>query len=240
MKRRNAGRGAGRRSASGRAGGGHPRPFTGTGTRGWAPVSGVVGRSGVDERRQRTRRGIPAAGTQRSHRGCRRVRRRGTSARPSWPEPPARQRRGQGGSGASWGWWSWCCRREVGGGGAGGCRLGGTAAQGGITIAKPNTTAGTPDDGAWIDESQRPIRKNNEFESFAGGLYAQDLIEFIPHWKFLAGLRYDATGVRDQLDEEGARDYGRGFWAQQWLGLKRLAGALFVVLGLAALWSARS
>jgi len=36
--------------------------------------------------------------------------------------------------------------------------------------------------------------------------------------------RYDATGVRDQLPEEGARDYGRGFWRQQWLGLKRLFG----------------
>lgn len=32
------------------------------------------------------------------------------------------------------------------------------------------------------------------------------------------------TGVRDQLPEEGGRDYGRGFWQQQWLGLKRLAG----------------
>ena len=36
--------------------------------------------------------------------------------------------------------------------------------------------------------------------------------------------RWDPTGVRDQLPEEGGRDYGRGFWAQQWLGLKRLAG----------------
>jgi sterol desaturase/sphingolipid hydroxylase (fatty acid hydroxylase superfamily) len=32
---------------------------------------------------------------------------------------------------------------------------------------------------------------------------------------------YPPTGVRDQLQ---GRDYGRGFWAQQWLGLKRLAG----------------
>lgn len=32
---------------------------------------------------------------------------------------------------------------------------------------------------------------------------------------------YPSTGVRDQLD--GA-EYGRGFWAQQWLGLKRLVG----------------
>lgn len=34
----------------------------------------------------------------------------------------------------------------------------------------------------------------------------------------------EPTGIRDQLPEYGARDYGRGFWAQQWLGLKRLAG----------------
>ncbi len=37
-------------------------------------------------------------------------------------------------------------------------------------------------------------------------------------------LRWDATGVRDQLAEEGGRDYGRGFGAQQWLGLGRLFG----------------
>lgn len=29
------------------------------------------------------------------------------------------------------------------------------------------------------------------------------------------------TGIRDQLE---GRDYGRGFWRQQWLGLRRLAG----------------
>lgn len=32
------------------------------------------------------------------------------------------------------------------------------------------------------------------------------------------------TGIRDQLPEHGAREYGQGFWKQQWLGLKRLAG----------------
>jgi sterol desaturase/sphingolipid hydroxylase (fatty acid hydroxylase superfamily) len=35
---------------------------------------------------------------------------------------------------------------------------------------------------------------------------------------------YPATGLRDQLPEHGARDYGRGFWAQQRLGLMRLWG----------------
>jgi len=47
-----------------------------------------------------------------------------------------------------------------------------------------------------------------------------------PVWDILFGTaRFDAgpaqpTGIRDQLE---GRDYGRGFWAQQWLGLKRLA-----------------
>jgi sterol desaturase/sphingolipid hydroxylase (fatty acid hydroxylase superfamily) len=47
----------------------------------------------------------------------------------------------------------------------------------------------------------------------------------LPCWDMAFGtanfeLRFDATGVRDQV-EQGV-DYGRGFWAQQWLGLTRL------------------
>jgi hypothetical protein len=34
---------------------------------------------------------------------------------------------------------------------------------------------------------------------------------------------YLPTGVRDQL---AGRDYGEGFWAQQWFGLQRLWAAL--------------
>lgn len=34
--------------------------------------------------------------------------------------------------------------------------------------------------------------------------------------------RYDPTGIRDQV--EANREYGRGFWSQQWIGLKRLFG----------------
>lgn len=33
-------------------------------------------------------------------------------------------------------------------------------------------------------------------------------------------VRYDPTGIRDQV--EAGRDYGHGFWQQQWLGLLRL------------------
>ncbi len=48
-----------------------------------------------------------------------------------------------------------------------------------------------------------------------------------PWWDMLFGTsnfeqRYDPTGVRDQVEQ--GRDYGRGFWSQQWLGLKRLFG----------------
>ncbi len=49
----------------------------------------------------------------------------------------------------------------------------------------------------------------------------------LPWWDMLFGTvnfeqRYDPTGVRDQVEKN--RDYGRGFWSQQWLGLKRLLG----------------
>ncbi|MFG6486690.1 TonB-dependent receptor [Roseateles sp. BYS78W] len=66
-----------------------------------------------------------------------------------------------------------------------------TALQGGIVPARPNTTAGTPYDGASIDESVRSYRANNDYVSKAYGGYVQDLIEVAPMWKVLAGLRYD-------------------------------------------------
>ncbi len=54
----------------------------------------------------------------------------------------------------------------------------------------------------------------------------------LPLWDMLFGTadyrrEIEATGIRDQLPapEGAARDYGRGFWAQQWLGLKRMVGA---------------
>ena len=49
----------------------------------------------------------------------------------------------------------------------------------------------------------------------------------LPWWDILFRtanfeLRWEPTGVRDQVEQ--GRDYGRGFWAQQWLGLLRLVG----------------
>jgi catecholate siderophore receptor len=66
-----------------------------------------------------------------------------------------------------------------------------SAAQGGVTIPKPQTTAGTPFDGASIDESRRVLRLANEFTARGWGAYAQDLVQVAPDWKLLGGLRYD-------------------------------------------------
>lgn len=49
----------------------------------------------------------------------------------------------------------------------------------------------------------------------------------LPWWDMLFGTanfeyRFDPTGIRDQV--ESGRDYGSGFWQQQWLGVKRLFG----------------
>ncbi len=60
----------------------------------------------------------------------------------------------------------------------------------------------------------------------AGTLGGHNFAVLFPLWDILFrtarfDARYEATGIRDQLQ---GRDYGRGFWAQQWLGLRRLAG----------------
>jgi sterol desaturase/sphingolipid hydroxylase (fatty acid hydroxylase superfamily) len=52
-----------------------------------------------------------------------------------------------------------------------------------------------------------------------------------PLWDLLFGTAdyrsvIEPTGIRDQLPgpHGSSRDYGRGFWSQQWLGLKRMVG----------------
>lgn len=60
-----------------------------------------------------------------------------------------------------------------------------------LGLVKPRTRLGTPDDGAWIDESKRQLLRTSEYESEGQGVYVQNLVEFSPGWKLLAGLRYD-------------------------------------------------
>jgi sterol desaturase/sphingolipid hydroxylase (fatty acid hydroxylase superfamily) len=63
----------------------------------------------------------------------------------------------------------------------------------------------------------------------AGTLGGCNFAVLFPMWDQLFGTArfgkaFEATGVRDQLPapQGRGRDYGRGFWAQQWLGLKRM------------------
>lgn len=60
----------------------------------------------------------------------------------------------------------------------------------------------------------------------AGSLGGHNFAVLFPVWDVLFGTArwHDAlqpTGIRDQL---AGRDYGRGFWAQQWRALARIAG----------------
>jgi sterol desaturase/sphingolipid hydroxylase (fatty acid hydroxylase superfamily) len=62
--------------------------------------------------------------------------------------------------------------------------------------------------------------------------YGCNFAVLFPLWDVLFGTaqwqrEVEPTGIRDQLPapEGQAREYGRGFWAQQWLGLKRMVGA---------------
>lgn len=71
-----------------------------------------------------------------------------------------------------------------------------SAAQGGVNLTKPNTTAGTPQDGAAVDEGARVLRRSNDFTAEAWGVYVQDTIEITPTVKLTAGLRHDSLDGR--------------------------------------------
>ena len=63
-----------------------------------------------------------------------------------------------------------------------------------------------------------------------GTLGGHNFAVLFPVWDMLFGTanfehRYDPTGIRDQLPEAGGRNYGDGFWSQQWRGLRRVIGA---------------
>lgn len=58
-------------------------------------------------------------------------------------------------------------------------------------LSRPNTTIGTPDDGASIPEGSRLFGMSNNYTSNGYGIYAQDLVQLAPMWKLLGGLRFD-------------------------------------------------
>lgn len=65
-----------------------------------------------------------------------------------------------------------------------------------------------------------------------GTLGGHNFAVLFPIWDVLFGTalfsrEFALTGIRDQLPppEGNARNYGEGFWSQQWLGLKRMFGS---------------
>ncbi|MFZ6743945.1 sterol desaturase family protein [Undibacterium sp. JH2W] len=64
-----------------------------------------------------------------------------------------------------------------------------------------------------------------------GTLGGHNFAVLFPIWDVLFGTalfskEFSLTGIRDQLaaPEGSGRNYGEGFWSQQWLGLKRMCG----------------
>jgi sterol desaturase/sphingolipid hydroxylase (fatty acid hydroxylase superfamily) len=79
--------------------------------------------------------------------------------------------------------------------------------------------------GRWGERLWVSPRFHRVHHSVQGGQHNFGVL--LPWWDMLFGTadferRFDSTGVADQVTQ--GRDYGRGFWSQQWLGLKRLTG----------------
>lgn len=67
-------------------------------------------------------------------------------------------------------------------------------------ITKGTTTVGTPDNGASFAGSPN-YRDTNKYKFQSVGAYIQDLVQFAPSWKFLAGVRFDSfSGDFDQIN----------------------------------------
>lgn len=87
--------------------------------------------------------------------------------------------------------------------------------------------------GRWGDRllvSPRYHRKHHSIEyneSTAGAAKGHNFAVLFPVWDLIFGTAsfdsaYSPTGIHDQLPDAGSHDYGRGFLAQQWLGLRRM------------------
>ena len=91
--------------------------------------------------------------------------------------------------------------------------------------ATPYPTADNPCSGYLLTHGRTRVW----VDAGSGTLGGHNFAVLFPVWDVLFRtanfeLRYDPTGIRDQLPEAGGRDYGRGFWAQQRLGLLRMFG----------------
>ncbi|MCR5865950.1 MAG: TonB-dependent receptor [Aquincola tertiaricarbonis] len=88
----------------------------------------------------------------------------------------------------------------------------------GVTVTKPTTTIGTPDNGVGVDESLRIVSQNRRFDSKGIGAYVRDQLQIAPNWKVLAGLRFDKfEGKYNTLSTTDAADGDRSdsLWSRR-------------------------
>ncbi len=64
------------------------------------------------------------------------------------------------------------------------------AAQGGVTVTKPQATYGDPNTIS-VNEDARVLRPGNGYQAIGYGIYVQDLFQVAKDWKVLQGLRFD-------------------------------------------------
>jgi catecholate siderophore receptor len=89
---------------------------------------------------------------------------------------------------------------------------------------RPNTTVGTPDDGAALTGSGNSpsYRENSNYSGYALGAYMQDVVQIAPKWKLLGGLRWDSfkatTGqvTYDAAGAEASRPFARVNYPSLW------------------------
>ena len=107
----------------------------------------------------------------------------------------------------------------------------GASAPSGLRAAAPDSPVrvGTARRGAGSDGSAACKASEPREAGSVGARYGANYGVLFPWWDMLFGTAdwragLDPTGIDDQV---AGRDYGRGFWAQQWLGLKRLVRAAY-------------
>lgn len=93
------------------------------------------------------------------------------------------------------------------------------------TINKPSTTAGSPNDGAAIDESSRIVGIANTYRADNLGVYAMDMVKVAEHWKVLGGTRFDR--MRGTFDTYSTAGVMNGSYATEFSNWSQRVGVLF-------------
>jgi catecholate siderophore receptor len=82
----------------------------------------------------------------------------------------------------------------------------------GAGLSAPNTTVGTPNDGAGWTDTRTGVPMNT-FEGRTLGLYAQDLVNLTPTLKLLAGLRFEHFSAAFDRADGTSGDRSDNLWS---------------------------